>query len=88
LQSWVPTQIAISDRKASGATFPTDINNVGIIVGDYISGVNPHSFVYIDRGLQGHSGAANGSNSCLSKAFVEVTDTDQLFQLNEAMQSE
>ena len=36
----------IKDPKATGATFPTDINNFGTIVGGYILGLDPRPFMY------------------------------------------
>jgi len=36
----------IKDPKATGATFPTDINNFGTIVGGYILGLDPRPFLY------------------------------------------
>jgi uncharacterized membrane protein len=34
--------------KATGLTSPSDINNGGTIVGDYVIGVLPHSYIYIN----------------------------------------
>jgi len=36
----------IKDPKATGATFPYDINNIGAMVGNYIVGVNAQPFLY------------------------------------------
>ena len=40
------TFTSIKNPKATGATFPTDMNNTGTIVGDYIVGVTPQAFMY------------------------------------------
>ena len=73
------TFVTVKDPKASGATFPTDINNVGTIVGDYISGVNPHSFMYISgvfkdiavpNATQAKTNGVNGSNYVTGEAIA------------------